>query len=161
MRSRLFLATSLAVASLAGGVAIAGQAVQAPAGAKPGHRPADANRDGVTTRQEAIAAADARFSRIDRDGDGRITRAERVARKARPATGADHRPAPGHDRKFGRMDADRDAVVTRDEMRRHATRRFDRVDTNDDGRIDAAELCRTFACYLLVPRRPCSATSSP
>jgi hypothetical protein len=41
---------------------------------------------------------------------------------------------------FARLDANPDGVVTRDEAIADATARFDKVDTNHDGKIDQAEI---------------------
>ena len=43
----------------------------------------DANKDGVVTRDEAIAAATARFDKLDTNHDGKIDQAEMAAAKQR------------------------------------------------------------------------------
>ena len=44
----------------------------------------DVNRDGFVSREEALAAALARFDKVDADGDGKVTREEkRAQRRAR------------------------------------------------------------------------------
>jgi len=96
----------------------------------------DANHDGVITRAEMIAEADARFAAMDTNKDGKVTPEERdatrQAMRARRGGGDEPRGAgmrPGGDREMTRADAlDR------------AGKRFDRLDTNHDGRLDAAEL---------------------
>lgn len=130
----------------------------------PAPRPmrADANADGVVTRDEAMAAAAARFAAADADKDGRLTAEER--RAARPHRGR-HGRHPGM--MLERADANRDGVITRAEasaaadarfaardaregdrakraptqaqVRERALKLFDRVDTNRDGRVDARE----------------------
>ncbi|MEA1082974.1 hypothetical protein SFC76_01775 [Sphingomonas sp. CD22] len=88
----------------------------------------DANHDGVITRPEMIAEAEARFAAMDADKDGKVTPAERDA--ARPQwRGAGNRPRGGGDRE-----------MTRAETLARAGQRFDRLDTNHDGKLDAAEL---------------------
>ncbi|HXH16342.1 MAG TPA: EF-hand domain-containing protein [Sphingomonas sp.] len=108
----------------------------------------DANRDGVITRAEAIAQADTRFAQMDTDHDGRVSggemRAYRAAMHDRMvAAGRDVPvPPPGgakHDGMGRRMDPNRDGSVTRDEFQARALKRFDRMDANHDGRIDATE----------------------
>ena len=58
---------------------------------------ADANRDGVLTKAEAVAAAGAMFDRVDTNRDGRIDAAERQAArgamKMRGAPNGEARPA--------------------------------------------------------------------
>lgn len=108
----------------------------------------DANRDGRISRREFMSARPpwargrprrqmarrrARiFSRIDADGDGFISPAERRASLKRW---------------FARMDADRDGRLTRREfitarqrLRGGAARRFERLDANRDGAISFNEL---------------------
>jgi hypothetical protein len=88
----------------------------------------DANHDGVITRPEMIAEAEARFAAMDADKDGKVTPAERDA--ARPQwRGGGNRPRGGGDRE-----------MTRAETLARAGQRFDRLDTNHDGKLDAAEL---------------------
>ena len=108
---------------------------QAPSPPPPGApHPADQDRDGVVTRAEALAEADRRFAAMDADGDGKVTRDERVA--FRETHG---RPGPG-------PRADRDGggrrgggEMTQAQSRERAAAMFDRTDTNRDGRIDAQE----------------------
>ena len=113
---RFMIAVALA-GTAAAGVAVAQTA--APTGAAPTKRgmfAPDANRDGVTTRAEALAAADARFASLDRNKDGKLTADERPGRR-------------------GGMTGD----LTREQFRQAALTRFDARDTNKDGRIDQAE----------------------
>ena len=121
----------------------------------------------AVTRAEAIADADARFARMDSDGDGILTAAERrsfreerreAMRERREqrraaqggAAGADHAntrrdPDRGARGGMGRADRQRagagrdDGVVTRAEFSDRAAQRFDRMDANRDGRLDASE----------------------
>lgn len=106
---------------------------------------ADANGDGVVTREEVIADADRRFTALDTDRDGTVSgdemQAARSARRMRrgdvrradPAAGA----APiGDAAKRG----DTRAPMTREAMRDRALRMFDRADANHDGRVDAQEI---------------------
>ncbi|PTQ65704.1 EF hand domain-containing protein [Sphingomonas sp. PP-CE-3G-477] len=108
----------------------------------------DANHDGVATRAEAIAQADARFAQMDTDHDGRITAGEmRAYREALHdrvvASGRDVPvPPPGgrkHDGMGRRIDPNGDGSVTREEYEARALKRFDRMDANHDGTIDATE----------------------
>ena len=108
----------------------------------------DANRDGVATRAEAIAQADARFAQMDTDHDGRVTagemRAYRTAMHDRMIASGRDVPVPPpagaeHDGMGRRMDPNGDGSVTREEFEARALKRFDRMDANHDGTIDATE----------------------
>lgn len=172
---------------------LAAQAAQpAPAVAPPPRPPlglvrADTNRDGVITRAEAQATADARFARFDTNRDGSVTPEERrefrEAARQRPITAAEFQQRAAA--RFARLDVNRDGVLSGDErgdrrgrrgprhhgprghdgppppgpdgaapppppppgmaltaaqFRTRALARFDRMDANRDGRIDAAEM---------------------
>ena len=97
----------------------------------------DAN--GTITRAAAIAAADQRFAAMDANHDGTVTPDEmRAYREQRRAEYAARRP--GSDRAGGDRPA-RPAPqpITADAFRARAAAMFDRLDTNHDGKIDAAE----------------------
>ncbi len=111
---------------------------------------ADANQDGVVTRDEAAAAVTARFAKLDANRDGKITREERRAAREAMVGGMERRMRDGHGVPRGLggpgapgmkrgPDADGDGVVTLGEQRAQALKRFDFVDRNGDGRIDQAE----------------------
>jgi ABC-type glycerol-3-phosphate transport system substrate-binding protein len=126
-------------ATLLAGAAQAAQ--QAPGG--PGPDPmakADADKNGVITRAEMLADVDARFKEMDANHDGKVTPQERAAfheaMRARMASKA------GVDAK----------VLTLDEEHARANRMFDMMDTNHDGKIDAAE--RAAARRKMAMRGP-------
>lgn len=117
---------------------------------------ADANRDGTVTPQERTAyraqsrerMRDHVFARLDANKDGQISKAEFAA--LRP--GGDHargkghgegRPHRGmmHGKMMGGGDfaAMRDKPVTRAQFVDAGLARFDRVDTDHDGKISSAE----------------------
>lgn len=85
------------------------------------------NGDGVVTKTEFLADADARFAKLDANKDGKITK--------------DERPGDGErgSRMLGRLDADGDGAISQAEQRAQAERRFARIDTNRDGKLDQAE----------------------
>lgn len=128
---KIILGLALASSVIAGGAAIA-QTEQTPPypaterdGPRPQHRGglmrADADKDGVVTRDEARTAADRMFARLDRNSDGRLTSDEMPRRHAR----AEARP---------------DREISQAQFERKALRRFDRIDANRDGRIAKAEI---------------------
>ena len=103
----------------------------------------DTNKDGVVDRAEWKAAQEARFKRLDANGDGKLTQDELFART--PAIGNSvlptDRQAQRQSTYFQLLDADKDGVVTLAEFMAQADRNFARCDLNKDGRIDTAE-CR-------------------
>lgn len=86
-----------------------------------GWRRADANRDGVVTRDEVAAESDARFATRDRNGDGKLEDAELDARMRRATDGA---------------------PVTKESFRDRALARFDRFDADKNGKLEGDELRR-------------------
>lgn len=99
---------------------------------------ADTNGDGVVTRAEVVAEAEARFAAMDTNKDGKVTPEERNAARAAMRDGGGQRRGGGG---FGmRGGGGGDGVLTRDEAVQRAGARFDRMDANHDGRLDATEL---------------------
>jgi len=86
-----------------------------------GWRRADANRDGVVTREEVAAESDARFAARDVNKDGKLDGNELNARMRRAADGE---------------------AVTKESFRDRALARFDRFDADGNGRLEGDELRR-------------------
>ncbi|MCW3836760.1 EF-hand domain-containing protein [Sphingomonas canadensis] len=101
---------------------------------------ADANKDGVITKDEMLASVSTRFKAVDSNKDGKLTPAEReAAREAMMGDRGEGRGGRGQRFKRERLDANGDGVVSLAEQQAQAARRFDWVDTNKDGKIDQAE----------------------
>lgn len=93
--------------------------------------------EGNITRAAAMAAADQRFAAMDTDHDGTISAQEMQAyREQRRAEWQARRGGGGGGERAGRP-APR--PVTAEAFRTRALAMFDRLDTNHDGKIDAAE----------------------
>ena len=145
--------TALLAMAIVGGALSAGAQAQAPSmPPQPGYgamRP-DGNADRVVTREAYLTDAARRFARMDADHDGHLTQGERTAfreamRDRQIADGAaPPPPPPPHDDRGGRgrggwgQGAGRD--VTQQDYMARAAERFDRMDTNHDGRLDASEM---------------------
>jgi hypothetical protein len=102
---------------------------------------ADANGDGVVTRAEYGAQVDARFARMDANGDGKIDGDETL--RGRYARGGDAPPPPPPaPAGAGAAPPPPPPMLsgTRDQFRAAAMARFDRLDANRDGKIDAGEM---------------------
>lgn len=158
---------SLTAAALLGTVALGGLAYAQSSPAQGSARPvkADTNGDGQITRAEFVAQAEASFARMDSNRDGVLTQEERRAGKPKRERGTGARPAayapiqgaaaprqddamqarPGGGMRgpgggLARMDGDGDGRVTRAEFDTSSRTRFDRMDTNKDGTVDATEM---------------------
>lgn len=85
--------------------------------------------EGVVTREQVLADVAARFAKMDTNHDGKISPEERAAARE------ERRGGRGPGGPGGRMAGD----LTLADMQAQAMRRFDRIDTNHDGKIDQAE----------------------
>ncbi|MFZ5746220.1 MAG: EF-hand domain-containing protein [Pseudomonadota bacterium] len=149
---KLLLAASALSATLLAGAAVAQDAPPTPAPGGPMGpgmmmRLADANKDGVITRAELLAHADARFAKLDANKDGKLSPDELKA--ARPGGGKPGKrkgarmAGPGDEmaaRMFKMLDTDGDGQVSLAEHRAMAEKQFTMVDANKDGKIDQSEM---------------------
>ena len=92
--------------------------------------PGDADGDGIVTWAEAEADAAARFAERDANAAGKLDASE-MPRRGGP--GAPRGAATG------RMDANNDGAIDQAEFMATARTRFDRMDTDRDGRITPVE----------------------
>lgn len=96
---------------------------------------ADANGDGLVTRDEFMSARAERFAKLDRNGDGFIDRADAGEQAAeRP------RPAKRMRGMMARMDADGDGKVSQSEFVDAGAKMFDRADTDHSSSLDKTEI---------------------
>ena len=98
----------------------------------------DANHDGRLTREES-GKPEPWFAKVDANRDGALTQAELAQAPAR----GQHGPGAKHARGAGRgthMDQNGDGKIDRDEVRKAAARKFERLDRNSDGSLTAEEL---------------------
>lgn len=108
-------------------------------------RKTDADKNGQLTGTEieqyqklqAVAQAQARnsavFAQLDSDSNGQLSRAE-FAKATTPAPTASAQPM------LSRMDGNRDNQVSLIEHRTATLANFDRIDTDKDGNVTAAEM---------------------
>ncbi|HEV2081545.1 MAG TPA: EF-hand domain-containing protein [Brevundimonas sp.] len=105
MKRTLIIGGLAALTLTAGGVAVAQQVPQDP----PRHARGDKDGDGRVSKAEFVDGRLARLTALDADRDGTVSAAEMQA-------GREARRAAGADRAFGRMDANGDGAVTRAEF---------------------------------------------
>ena len=129
---KLLFAAALA-GTMLGSAAFAGQA--APEGG-PGGRGgggmmmrADTDGDGMISRAEFMAQADARFARMDKNGDGVITADEMGGMAGRGPGGG-----------LMAADTNHDGKISRAEFTAQAAAHFAKLDANGDGQISPDEM---------------------
>jgi Ca2+-binding EF-hand superfamily protein len=95
---------------------------------------ADTDHDGRISRAEFVAARNAHFAQLDRNGDGVVSAADFPRAAHIPAVKAKI------DAMVAAADFNHDGAVTRAEMTNAPTTMFDTADTDHNGYVDQAEL---------------------
>jgi len=167
MTSRIVTRSVLALAAAALSIsALAGSTQAAEPEAREGRDPGtrmlqrhDADGDGLISLQEFQAGSGQMFARLDADGDGRISAEElatagpgagRADREQRAGAGGDGarreeraaRMQQHRERRFADMDTDGDGEVSQSEFDDAHLARFNALDANGNGVIDADEAPR-------------------
>lgn len=93
----------------------------------------DTDRNGRVSRQEYRTGTVRELIKYDRDGDGRVTRAELPALARLPGVRG------LVNRLWQIYDASGDGIVSRDELSGQADRRFTQLDVNGDGDLTREE----------------------
>jgi len=96
-------------------------------------RSADANKDGIITLDEALAAGEKEFARLDRNRDGGVDKADGDATRKEMT---DY----GVKRFIHHYGADKDGKVTREQFNKKAAERFAMMDLDNDGKITRQEM---------------------
>jgi len=108
---------------------------QSAEGGARGFEAADANQDGVVTREEYRAAREKAFSRIDRNGDGYLDDKDLPQRRmARRKAGERLKQLRTQ------FDTNRDGRVDKAEFISGPMPAFDRADTDGNGELSAQEM---------------------
>jgi hypothetical protein len=103
---------------------------------------ADANKDSKITQDEYRAARAKLFSKLDRNGDGFIDKQDKRRRLRTQKEGE------GEDRLaefMGEYDTDGDGRISQAEFNNHPMQGFERVDTDKNGELSAAEIAAAKA----------------
>jgi Ca2+-binding EF-hand superfamily protein len=103
----------------------------------------DTAGNGYVTQDEFIAAAQKRFARLDKNGDGKLTPDELTAPRwgRGAAQGSQSRLLPpSAQARFAKADTNHDGVVTLDEYVAAAKTLYARFDTQHNGKVTASEI---------------------
>lgn len=109
---------------------------------------ADRNGDGKVTKAEALALEEAHFSELDANKDGYLTHDEMRAAFSK------HRgdkKASGEGR-FAKKDKNGDGKLTQDEVPRMPKEFFEKVDANKDGALTKAEFEQFFQAKMAAKK---------
>jgi len=101
----------------------------------------DKNADGRVTKDEVPRMPERRFTALDTNNDGAISEVELAAAPKPEAdrAGAGKR-GPAAERLLARLDADKDGQLTRAEAMQGGAKHFEKLDANSDGYLTKDEL---------------------
>jgi Ca2+-binding EF-hand superfamily protein len=103
----------------------------------------DTASNGYVTQDEFVVAAQKRFARLDKNGDGKLTPDElatRWGRGAKDPTQANTKSGTFAQQRFDKLDSNHDGVVTVDEYVTAAKTLYAQFDTQHNGKVTAAEI---------------------
>ena len=111
---------------------------------------ADANKDGLVSRDEFVGARASQFSRLDRNGDGFLDDADL------PKRALARRQQNGSAQLLTQFDSNGDGRISKEEFVNGPTPVFDQADANKDGSLDKQELevARASAKQAVSDARP-------
>lgn len=112
----------------------------------------DTNEDGQVSIGEFMVKREQGYARRDADGNGSLTKAEYVgdffkrmeARQVNFTVESKERQMKAADFRFGFMDTDENEIMTAAEFHASGMRMFKRLDTNEDGYINAQDTADSF-----------------
>ncbi|MGY0504478.1 EF-hand domain-containing protein [Luteimonas sp. e5] len=139
----LHLALATGLAAVAGIAIAAPQAAQTDAGTPRPMLRADTNNDGFIDRNEAAGHPMLlqRFDQLDANKDGRLSADELRAMRGTGMRGPGKAAGMGMRGDYSQLDTDKDGRISRAEaaQRPQFAARFDQLDVNKDGYIDAKD----------------------
>ncbi|MBS0385461.1 MAG: EF-hand domain-containing protein [Proteobacteria bacterium] len=144
---RNWLLAAIGLAAMTGACGLAQAQNNSPPGAPDSPRDrggffmrADANNDGVVTRQEFESFRTTEFARLDANHDGQLSQDEfRAGRRWGGPGGPGQSRGDRQEDRMARLDANHDGNISREEFLVPANAAFDRLDANHDGMISAQE----------------------
>ena len=99
----------------------------------------DANNDSQITKDEAKGRLLKRFDKIDSDKNGSISTTEFAALEQMHKSKGHKKGRGNHKLDFAQVDANSDGVITKDEAKGRLLKRFDKIDSDNNGSISTTE----------------------